>query len=123
MEDVRPAGGEPVLSVCGLAKRYGEREALRGVTFDVRAGELAAVVGPNGAGKTTLLSIVAGAQSATAGGVSGPAMAGGPGRIGWAPQQPALYSKLTVRENLRLFARLEGVADTDAAVARMLEQT
>jgi ABC-2 type transport system ATP-binding protein len=123
VEGVRPAGGDPVLSVRGLAKRYGEREALRGVTFDVRAGELAAVVGPNGAGKTTLLSIVAGAQSATAGSVSGSAVAGGAGRIGWAPQQPALYSKLTVRENLRLFARLEGVADTDAAVARMLEQT
>ena len=55
--------------------------------------------------------------------MSGSAVAGGTSRIGWAPQQPALYSKLTVRENLRLFARLEGVADADAAVARMLEQT
>ncbi|MGP8242635.1 MAG: ATP-binding cassette domain-containing protein, partial [Solirubrobacteraceae bacterium] len=44
-------------------------------------------------------------------------------RVGWAPQSPAVYSKLTVSENLRLFARLEGVADPDAVVARMLEQT
>jgi ABC-2 type transport system ATP-binding protein len=124
VEGSRPNGvAEPVLSVSGLAKRYGEREALRDVTFDVRPGELVAVVGPNGAGKTTLLSIIAGAQSASAGSVSGLAVAAGAGKIGWAPQQPSLYSKLTVRENLRLFAHLEGVSDVDSAVARMLEQT
>jgi ABC-2 type transport system ATP-binding protein len=114
---------DPVLSVRGLAKRFGEREALRDVTFDVREGELVAVVGPNGAGKTTLLSIIAGALSASAGNVSGPAVVAGVEQIGWAPQQPALYSKLTVRENLQLFARLEGTGDADTAVARMLEQT
>jgi ABC-2 type transport system ATP-binding protein len=43
--------------------------------------------------------------------------------IGWVPQQPALYSKLSVEENLRLFARLERVAEPDATVARMLDQT
>jgi ABC-2 type transport system ATP-binding protein len=43
--------------------------------------------------------------------------------VGWAPQQPALYSKLTVAENMRLFARLERVADPDAEVERMLRQT
>jgi ABC-2 type transport system ATP-binding protein len=113
----------PILSVRALAKRYGERHALREVSFDVRAGELVAVVGPNGAGKTTLLSIVAGAASPTAGTVSGSALGDGARRVGWAPQQAALYSKLTVRENLRLFARLEGLADVESAVARMLEQT
>jgi ABC-2 type transport system ATP-binding protein len=109
-----------VISVRGLAKRYGEREALRCVEFDVAAGELVAIVGPNGAGKTTLLSILAGVQTASAGTVDGP---GAGSAIGWAPQQAAVYSKLSVTENLRLFARLEGVADPDAAVARMLEQT
>jgi ABC-2 type transport system ATP-binding protein len=124
VEQARAEGvGRPVLSVRSLAKRYGEREALRDVSFDVHAGELVAVVGPNGAGKTTLLSILAGAQRASAGSVSGPAAGAGTGRIGWAPQQAAVYSKLTVRENLRLFARLERVADADGAVARMLEQT
>jgi ABC-2 type transport system ATP-binding protein len=44
-------------------------------------------------------------------------------RVGWVPQQPALYSKLTVAENLELFARLERVEQPHAAVARMLEQT
>jgi ABC-2 type transport system ATP-binding protein len=115
--------GTPLLSVRSVAKRYGAREALREVSFDVRAGELVAVVGPNGAGKTTLLSIIAGAQRPSAGTVDAPAVGDGAAQIGWAPQQPAVYSKLTVRENLQLFARLEGVVDAQRAVARMLEQT
>jgi len=98
--------------------RYGEREALCGVSFDVAAGELVAVVGPNGAGKTTLLSILAGIQRPSAGSVSRV-----PCEVGWVPQQPALYSKLSVAENLALFARLEHVSDPRGAVERMLEQT
>jgi ABC-2 type transport system ATP-binding protein len=102
----------------GVTKRFGERVALRDVSFSVAEGELLAVIGPNGAGKTTLLSILAGILRPDAGELSRP-----PGEIGWVPQQPAVYSKLTVRENLKLFARLEKVADPDAVVARMLEQT
>lgn len=111
---------DDVISVAGVAKRYGEREALRNVSFTVSPGELVAIVGPNGAGKTTLLSILAGVQPPSAGAVTGP---GSGAALGWAPQQGAVYSKLTVAENLRLFARLAEVADTEAAVARMLEQT
>jgi ABC-2 type transport system ATP-binding protein len=114
--------GEPLLSVRDIAKSYGEREALRGVSFDARAGELVAVIGPNGAGKTTLLSIVAGAQRASAGSVSLASSRIGWG-VGWVPQTPALYSRLSVAENLELFARLERSADPQAAVAMMLEQT
>jgi ABC-2 type transport system ATP-binding protein len=111
-----------VLSVSALAKRYGELEALRDVSFEAAAGELIAVIGANGAGKTTLLSIIAGIQSPSAGSVErSPGAAGR--RVGWAPQQPALYAKLSVAENLELFARLERVADPRAAVTRMLEQT
>jgi ABC-2 type transport system ATP-binding protein len=106
------------LAASGLTKRYGERVALREVSFTAAAGELVAVIGPNGAGKTTLLSILAGIQRPDAGEVTRP-----PREIGWVPQQPAVYSKLSVAENLRLFARLEKVADVDDAVARMLEQT
>jgi len=98
--------------------RYGERTALAGVSFDAAAGELVAVVGSNGAGKTTLLSILAGIQPPTAGSVNR-----APSEVGWVPQQPALYSKLSVAENLELFARLEHVPDPRAAVERMLEQT
>ena len=106
------------LSVSALAKRYGGLEALKDISFQAGAGELVAVVGPNGAGKTTLLSIIAGIQAPSAGTVSRTA-----GDVGWAPQQPALYSKLSVAENLELFARLEGVADPQAAVERMLQQS
>ena len=101
-----------------ISKRYGNRDALRSVTFEVADGERVAIIGPNGAGKTTLLQILAGALAPTAGNVSLR-----PEQAGWVPQQPALYSKLSVAENLRLFARLERVGDVNQAVARMLDQT
>jgi ABC-2 type transport system ATP-binding protein len=105
-----------VLEAHGLRKRFGDREALKGVSLAVARGELAAVIGPNGAGKTTLLSILAGIQSPDEGSVSK-----APAEIGWVPQQPALYGKLTVAENLELFARLEKVPDISDTVGRMLE--
>lgn len=101
-----------------LTKSYGARTALRAVSFELAPGELVAVIGPNGAGKTTLLSILAGVLKPTEGEI-----AHSPGAIGWVPQQPALYSKLSVAENLRLFARLEKLAAPERAVARMLAQT
>jgi ABC-2 type transport system ATP-binding protein len=113
-----PADGQTVLKVEGLCKRYGDYEALADVSFEAHAGELVAVVGPNGAGKTTLLSILAGVQRPTAGTIDRPA-----GALGWVPQEPAVYSKLSVAENLRLFARLERIADVEATVQRMLDQT
>ena len=106
------------VTTTGLAKRYGERDALRGVTFAAHAGERLAVIGPNGAGKTTLLSILAGIVRPTAGDMSIT-----DGDVGWVPQQLAVYGKLSVAENLRLFARLEKVPDIDAAVERALDQT
>jgi ABC-type multidrug transport system ATPase subunit len=99
-----------------VAKRYGEHEALKGVSFEAAPGERLAIIGPNGAGKTTLLQILAGALQADAGEVSADA-------TGWVPQRPALYSKLSVAENLRLFARLEKVADVERTVRTMLELT
>jgi ABC-2 type transport system ATP-binding protein len=111
-----------LLSVRGLEKSFGDLQALRGVSFDAHSGEIVAVIGPNGAGKTTLLSIIAGAQQQSAGSVRCDAAAPS-NEVGWAPQQPAVYSKLSVSENLRLFARLHRVADPERAVARMLEQT
>jgi ABC-2 type transport system ATP-binding protein len=106
------------LRVEALSKAYGERHALQDVSFSAAPGELLAVIGPNGAGKTTLLQILAGALVPTAGRVSLDRR-----QAGWVPQQPAIYSKLSVAENLLLFARLEKVADVDATVGRMLDQT
>ena len=104
------------LEVRGLAKLYGGREALRGIDLSVRAGELVAVIGPNGAGKTTLLSILAGVTAPDRGEIELPG-----GAVGWVPQQAALYRRLTVEENLLLFARLEGHPDPHASVEEMLE--
>ncbi len=107
----------PALRAEDLSKRYGERRALDGVSFTAEPGEVLAIVGPNGAGKTTLLQLLAGSLTPTGGRVDTG------GRVGWVPQHPAIYSKLSVRENLRLFARLERVRDVDAVVTRMLGQT
>ena len=111
------ANGGAVIEVRALGKRFGDRAALRDVSFTAARGELLAVIGPNGAGKTTLLSILAGIREPDEGAVSVP------GEVGWVPQTAAMYRRLTVVENLRLFARLESVDDVDAAVERMLDQT
>jgi len=106
----------PVIQASAVSKRYGEHEALKGVSFEASPRERLAIIGPNGAGKTTLLQILAGALTPDAGEVSSQP-------TGWVPQRPALYSKLSVAENLRLFARLEKVADVERAVGAMLELT
>jgi ABC-2 type transport system ATP-binding protein len=113
-------GSAATLTASGLTHSFGQRVALSEVSFSLGAGEMVAIIGPNGAGKTTLLTILAGALTPDAGDVRRPA---GRRSVGWVPQQPALYSKLSVAENLRLFARLERVDDADATVVRMLEQT
>lgn len=102
----------------GLSKRFATRQALAAIDLDVFAGERVAVIGPNGAGKTTLLSILAGVLPA-----SGGELSARPEAVGWVPQQPALYGKLSVAENLRLFARLHRLAAPEAAVTAMLAQT
>jgi len=86
----------------GVSRRYGAHVALHETDFDLAEGELVALVGPNGAGKSTLLSVLAGALEPSTGSVER--------RVptGWAPQRPALYSRLTPRENVELFARLAG---------------
>jgi len=101
-----------LLAARGVSRRFGRRVALAPVDLDVGAGELIAVIGPNGAGKSTLVSILAGALAASAGGVerADPSL-----RVGWVPQRPAVYARLSARENLELFARLEGL---DAAADR-----
>ena len=111
-------GSSAAIEAHGLGKRFGEREALRDVSFSAAPGELLAVIGPNGAGKTTLLSILAGIREPDSGEVQLPV-----GEVGFVPQQAALYRRLTVEENLRLFARLEKVDDVEVTVERMLTQT
>jgi ABC-2 type transport system ATP-binding protein len=101
-----------------VSKRFGDRLALKSVSMSADRGEVVAIIGPNGAGKTTLLSIVAGIQQPDEGDVARSAS-----EVGWVPQQAAVYGKLTVAENLRLFARLEKRPDVEDVVVRMLRQT
>jgi heme ABC exporter ATP-binding subunit CcmA len=121
-----PAGArEGALEVDGLARRYGEREALSGVSFSLRRGQTLVVFGPNGSGKTTLLRVLATLLRPHAGGVRvlGSALPGEAwavrGRLGLLGHEPLLYRELTARENLRYHARLHGV--DDGRVGELLE--
>jgi ABC-2 type transport system ATP-binding protein len=100
----------------GVARRFGVQLALEPTDLDVRAGETLALIGPNGAGKSTLLSILAGALEPSQGHVE---QAEGV-RVGWVPQRPAFYDRLTARENLELFARLGGEHDYSGRAERLL---
>ncbi|MGD9695619.1 MAG: ABC transporter ATP-binding protein [Thermoleophilia bacterium] len=108
----------PLLAARGLTRRYRGVAALDGVDLDLAAGESVALLGPNGAGKTTLLGMLAGVTRRDGGTVEWPS--GDGRRVGWVPQQPAVYARLTTRENLRLFAALEGAPDPDATAAELL---
>jgi ABC-2 type transport system ATP-binding protein len=105
-----------ILRARGVSRRFGRDLALAPTDLVVAAGEVVALVGPNGAGKSTLLALLAGALEPSEGVVERAADV----RIGWAPQRPAFYGRLTPRENLELFARLEGEPDPAAAAARLL---
>lgn len=96
--------------------------ALAGVDLEARGGELVAVLGPNGAGKTTLLKVLAGLVSADAGEVwvGGVDVARAPelgrARVGYVlTEERSFFWRLTVQENLRFFAALEGLFGADAA--------
>jgi ABC-2 type transport system ATP-binding protein len=105
-----------LLRASGVARRFGARVALAPVDFELDVGETVALVGPNGAGKSTLLAILAGALEPSEGRVEC-----APGtRVGWVPQRAAHYGRLTARENLELFARLEDEEDPGGAAARLL---
>src|SRR5215210_1490309 len=113
----------PAVALQGLGRAYGERVALRDVSFTLPPGATVAVFGANGAGKTTLLRVLAGLLRPHAGRASvlGAALPGETwkvrGRIGLLGHEPLLYRDLTVRENLRFHARLHGV---DGARAQAL---
>jgi ABC-2 type transport system ATP-binding protein len=115
-----PAPGPPaerpvVLAVTDLRKRYGAIEAVKGVSFEIHAGETYGLLGPNGAGKTTTISIVCGLLSRDAGDVRLDGVrvdvgaVAAKGGIGYVPQELALYPDLSGRENLQFFGRLYGL--------------
>ena len=130
LSDARPTSHPlrvtaPAVEAEGLARAYGRRRALDGVSFALGAGECLALFGPNGAGKTTLLRILAGLLrptrgTARVGGVAVRGDARARARVGLISHQSLLYTALTPRENLLFTARLYGLADPDAAAERAL---
>jgi ABC-2 type transport system ATP-binding protein len=108
------------LEVDGLSKRYGDTVALRGMTFDVGAGEIFGFVGSNGAGKTTTMRIMLGVLTADAGAVrwdGAPVDERTRSRIGYIPEERGLYPRMRVGEQLEYLARLHGLSRTAAARA------
>lgn len=95
---------EPVLDVRALSKSYGEREAVRAVSFALTRGEVFGLLGPNGAGKSTTLGMIAGILTPSSGAVLCA------GALGLVPQRIALYPALTAAENIDLFGRLHGLS-------------
>src|SRR4051812_48760551 len=110
--------GPPVsaLECHDLRKRFGELEAVRGISLQIAEGETYGLLGPNGAGKTTTISMICGLLEPDGGDVI---VAGRPlttrsveekAAIGYVPQELAIYPDLNARENLRFFARLYGMS-------------
>jgi len=103
------------VSVDGVSKSFGQLKALDGVTLRVRKGEIYGLLGPNGAGKTTLIRLICGLLEAQSGTVDvlGRRMpqVGVLRQIGYMTQQAALYPALSVEENLRFFAAINGAED------------
>jgi len=108
------------IQVQGLAKRFGGRAAVEGLTFDVRPGEVFGLLGPNGAGKTTTVRMLTGLLQPS----EGEAIVWGHSvrthgeelrrTVGLLTEQPGLYDRLTARENLRFFMKLHELDEAAA---------
>jgi ABC-2 type transport system ATP-binding protein len=122
------ASSSPALLVEGLTKRFGDRPAVEGISFSVEPGEVFGFLGPNGAGKTTTVRMLGTLIAPTSGTAT---VAGLPltrtngveirQRIAVMPENPGLYLRLTVAENLAFFAGLYGSRDTSARIRRALD--
>jgi heme exporter protein A len=116
------------LTLTDVARHYGRRRALSGVSLTLHAGELVGLLGPNGAGKSTLLGVLAtlvqpsrgsvryGGRSAADGGAALRAS------VGFLSHDLQLYAELTARENLEFFAGLHDLDDPRRCAARALER-
>ena len=108
------------ISVQGLAKRFGARAAVEGLSFEVHPGEVFGLLGPNGAGKTTTVRMLTGLLSPSEGEA---VVCGLPVRtagealrraVGLLTEQPGLYDRLTGRENLLFFMKLNELSESEA---------
>src|SRR6266540_5952232 len=119
---------EPALVVEHLTKRFGERVAVDDVSFSVAAGEVFGFLGPNGAGKTTTVRMLATLISPSSGSaiVAGIPLLAENGleirqRIAVMPENPGLYLRLSVAENLEFFAGVYGISNVKQRILQALE--
>ena len=121
---------ESILEVKDLKKNYGDFAAVKGITFDIKEGEIFSLLGPNGAGKTTTISMLSTLYTPTAGDASigGHSISKAPMAvkqvIGVVPQELALYEDLTGRENLIFWGQMYGLSgkSLNSRVDEVLEQ-
>ena len=117
-----------MIEVDSLVKSYGQLQAVRGLSFAVRSGEIVGLVGPNGAGKTTTLRCMTGIIPPTSGAVR---IAGfdlnerpleAKRRLAFVPDEPRLFDYLTAWDHLIITSRLYGVADGPARAGALLDE-
>ncbi len=116
-----------MIEVQRLTKRYGRVQAVDGVSFVARPGEVLGLLGPNGAGKSTTIKAITGLIRPTSGEVR---LAGfdvvkeavkAKAHLGYVPDRPYLYLKLTGRELLRFLGKLRGVSDAEKKIEGWLD--
>jgi ABC-2 type transport system ATP-binding protein len=118
---------EVMLRVAGLVRRFGDRTAVDGVSFEIARGETYGLLGPNGAGKTTTISMIAGILEPDDGTVeiAGTLVSAHDHEakrvLGFVPQQIALFDDLSAAENLRFFGGLQGMRG--AELTRRIRET
>lgn len=119
-----PINTPELVSVADVVKTFGDKPALRHVSFDVPRGQICGLLGPNGAGKTTLFRLLMGILKATSGSISVDGLDAFEDRvelkrrIGFLPDEPIFYTYLSARETLRLSAAMHGL-DVDSTMGRV----
>jgi ABC-2 type transport system ATP-binding protein len=120
----------PILEVQDLVKKYGDFTAVKGISFDIKEGEIFSLLGPNGAGKTTTISMLSTLYTPTSGDatIGGHSITKDPMAvkhvIGVVPQDLALYEDLTARENLIFWGQMYGLSGKalNSRIDEVLEQ-
>ncbi len=124
-----PQPSDSAIRFAGVVKKYGNTEALSGLTFDVRRGEMFGLIGPDGAGKTTAIRLMCGLLHADAGEIR--VLGHDPARdhghitecVGYLSQRFSLYGDLTIDENIEFFAEIHGVRDYQRRRDQLLDMT